>query len=64
MKSFGEYIQLIQEVGNRPYKWKKEPSGGQAGSVWEAVFVTNNKQKYYFIKKLYNNQKVFEKYKK
>ena len=49
MKSFGEYIQLIQEVGNRPYKWKKEPSGGQAGSVWEAVFVTNNKQKYYFI---------------
>ena len=44
LKSFGNYIQLL-EVGNQPYKWKRTQSTRQK---WQAMFVTENKQKYYF----------------
>ena len=44
MKSFVNYTQL-QEIGNQPYRWKRTLFTEQ---VWQAVFVTDNKQKYVF----------------
>jgi hypothetical protein len=44
MKSFSNYTQL-QEVGNQPYRWKRERSTNQ---IWRATFVTDNKEEYVF----------------
>jgi len=45
MKSFVQYIQL-QEVGNQPYRWKRNRF--IEDKVWNASFVTDNKQTYHF----------------
>ena len=45
MKSFSNYIQL-QEIGNQPYSWKVDRH--LEDKVWNASFVTDNKQTYHF----------------
>jgi hypothetical protein len=45
MKTFGHYIQALNEIGGQPYKWKRTASTER---LWRAEFVTNNKEKYIF----------------